>query len=629
MGKEKRKKQIILGIILVSLLFLTIGVSFAFFTYTKQGSTINSITTGNLTFYYDEKEAVGNGITLSNAFPMSDEVGKKMTGGNQVFDFQVVSNAVGEAISYEVVMQKQASSTLSGNHVKVYLTTVDGTTEQEVSNSVSNGNVKTYTDYENTWVKDVEGKTLYQETIANGMKNYEKNFRLRMWLSEDATSVVGGKWAYSNKEFSIKVNVYANPEIQEPAVMKERNCDYYSGICEEEYFYTSKYLDGIVRITIADYISIPSDGVIEQWDMSENGDGSVMAWVTANSEDPSKYDLIIAGEGGVTIRNGSFLFADFVSLTSIDLSDFDTSQVTNMSGMFSGCHGLTSLDLSNFDTSRVTDMSYMFSPCPGLTSLDLSNFDTSRVTNMDSMFSTCSSLTSLDLSNFDTSQVTNMGSMFQFCSSLASLDLSNLDTSQVTNMGSMFQQCSSLTSLNVSNFDTSQVTNMGNMFSNCSSLTSLDLSNFDTSQVTDMGYMFRACSSLTSLDLSNFDTSQVTDMGAMFQQCSSLTSLNVSNFDTSRVTDMRIMFHFCSSLTSLDLSNFDTSQVTDMGRMFESCSRLTSLDLSNADFSNITFSGASGIFSDTPNSLTVLVGTESAKSFIEGLSRFGGTVEIV
>ena len=54
----------------------------------------------------------------------------------------------------------------------------------------------------------------------------------------------------------------------------------------------------------------------------------------------------------------------------------------------------------------------MFYNCSKLTSLDLSNLNTKNVTNMSGMFSTCSSLTSLDLSNFNTNNVTNMWRMF-------------------------------------------------------------------------------------------------------------------------------------------------------------------------------------------------------------------------
>ena len=73
---------------------------------------------------------------------------------------------------------------------------------------------------------------------------------------------------------------------------------------------------------------------------------------------------------------------------------------------------LLEIDVSNFDTSKVTDMSRMFYDLRNITSLNLSNFDTSKVTDMNRMFSGMSNLITLDLSNFDTSKVTTMGSMF-------------------------------------------------------------------------------------------------------------------------------------------------------------------------------------------------------------------------
>ena len=74
---------------------------------------------------------------------------------------------------------------------------------------------------------------------------------------------------------------------------------------------------------------------------------------------------------------------------------------------------LTTLNLSNFDTSKVTDMQYMFGGVNNLTTLDLSNFDTSNVTNMEGMFYNMYNLTTLDLSNFNTSKVTDMNSIFR------------------------------------------------------------------------------------------------------------------------------------------------------------------------------------------------------------------------
>ena len=240
----------------------------------------------------------------------------------------------------------------------------------------------------------------------------------------------------------------------------------------------------------------------------------------------------------------------------------------NARRMFYAMSSLTTLNLSSFDTSKVTNMRSMFDGVSRLISLGLFNFDTSQVTNMNSMFYGMSSLTSLNLSNFNTSNVTDMREMFFGTRSLASLNLSNFDTSNVTDMSFMFFNSSKLTSLNLSNFNTSKVIDMSYMFSVMSSLTSLNLSNFDTSKVINMECMFYGVSSLTSLNLSNFDTSKVMNMSTMFREMSSLTSLNLSNFDTSKVTNMRSMFYDMFKLTSLNLSNFNTSKVTDMSYMF-------------------------------------------------------------
>ena len=61
--------------------------------------------------------------------------------------------------------------------------------------------------------------------------------------------------------------------------------------------------------------------------------------------------------------------------------------------LFSNRFDLTTLDVSHFNTQNVTDMSHMFDGCNRLTQLDLSNWDIGNVTNMDRMFSNCNNLT--------------------------------------------------------------------------------------------------------------------------------------------------------------------------------------------------------------------------------------------
>ena len=269
-------------------------------------------------------------------------------------------------------------------------------------------------------------------------------------------------------------------------------------------------------------------------------------------------------------NNANFDFAgsgssgDLLSyLTTVDLSGWDTSNVTDMGNMFNGCSLLTSLDVSNFDTSNVTNMGQMFGGCSSLTSLDVSNFNTSKVDSyysFASMFYGCSSLKTLDLSNFDFSntyntEYTGLNNFLSDCSSLKTVTFPSTVTFKKSGISfnAMFNNCSSLTSLDLSGFDTSNVKYMRQMFGGCSSLTSLDLSNWNTSNVTDMEYMFYGCSSLTSLDLSNWNTSNVTDMGQMFYNCNKLKTLNLSSWNTTNVTNMSSMFYDCLKLTNLTL----------------------------------------------------------------------------
>ena len=91
----------------------------------------------------------------------------------------------------------------------------------------------------------------------------------------------------------------------------------------------------------------------------------------------------------------------------------------------------------------------MFGDCKLLTNINLSNFNTNNVTNMNSMFYGCSSLKDINLSNFNTNKVTDMCCMFRGCSSLKDINLSNFNTNNVTDMGGMFYKCSKLRKENV------------------------------------------------------------------------------------------------------------------------------------------------------------------------------------
>ena len=281
------------------------------------------------------------------------------------------------------------------------------------------------------------------------------------------------------------------------------------------------------------------------------------------------------------------MFRNMSSLISLDLSNFDTSKVTNMSYMFFKTSSLTSLNLSNFDTSQVMNMDSIFRSMTNLTTIDLSNFDTSKVTDMSSMFFDMRNLTTLNLSNFNTSKVAYMNLMFSDMHNLTTLNLSNFNTSRVTDMGFMFYHMSSLISLNLSNFNTSNVTDMSSMLAETHKIKTLNLGHLNTSRVTTMEKMFDNMWVLESLDVSSFDTSNVTNMAHMFGGLAKITTLNLDNFNTSKVTDMSNMFNSMLVIENLSLPSFDTRNVTTMNGMFGGMEELKNLNISSFDTSSV------------------------------------------
>ena len=101
------------------------------------------------------------------------------------------------------------------------------------------------------------------------------------------------------------------------------------------------------------------------------------------------------------------------NLISIDLSSFNTENVTDMEDLFNGCIKLKEIKgLNNLITNKVLNMIGMFSECNEIEYLDLSNFNTENVTDMSWMFNNCNKLKKLNLLNFSIKCETK--NMFKF-----------------------------------------------------------------------------------------------------------------------------------------------------------------------------------------------------------------------
>ena len=286
---------------------------------------------------------------------------------------------------------------------------------------------------------------------------------------------------------------------------------------------TKPNIKSFKRSTVAPASSISTIN-IEDSDMS---DYEIKAWY--NTTDQAVYyytepNVVFLNE------NSEAMFRWFTKMETIDLTSFNTSEVTTMNTMFYMMNSLKSIDVSGFNTSKVTDMNAMFDLTGVIEQLDVSSFDTSNVTDMKWMFFGLNKLKKLNLTNFDTNKVTNMYGMFDAMTDVSEIKFgANFNTRNVTNMGRMFSRTSSIQQLDLLHFNTVNVTAMN------------DMSHFNTRKVKTMNSMFSQMSGLTILDISNFETPSLEDAGSMFAIdpgfSDNLEKIYVNqDFDTSKLT---------------------------------------------------------------------------------------------
>jgi len=440
----------------------------------------------------------------------------------------------------------------------------------EYTVSVSNrGNIDAKVSEINATLDGPEAIKYTVEGIKKGdiiKEGVTKEVIITIKFDENATVIPSNKTSTLNINFTCIQNTQ-NVPTENLTVYKTRMKKVENSPTE-----TTNFFDGpiarnkIKKITFYDTLNV--EGYSNNFDISEDSSGKVLAWYKTDST--GYYELAIGQDGGVIANpNMSYYFQQLTALEEINLEKLDTFGVITIDHLFYNCKSLKMVDVTNIDTGNATNMSHMFYNCSSLTSINLSNFITTKATNMSNMFYNCNSLTELNINNFDTSNVSNMSRMFYGCYRLTKLDLTNFNTSKVTNMALMFTGCASLTKLDLTKFDTRNLTNMQSMFSSCTKIKELDIRNFNTSKVTNMLKLFSDCTSLIEIDLTNFNTSNVIDMSNMFFNCRSMEEIDVSSFDTTKVNNMSEMFANLLKINTIYVgSKWTMANVTNSNDMF-------------------------------------------------------------
>ena len=482
------KRYIQIGILIVLISLVGLMGTYAWFTWKSSSNTNVTLSIGNLA---DVTFTSGPDINISNLAPVYNYTDGVST------TFTVRNTNSTDSLLYKVKLEITSIANELKDESFKYTLLKD-------NKVVKTGNLK----------DAINGNTLILNTssLDKGSTSSPKisTFKLYFWIDGNIENNFNmmNKSLVGKIDVGVETNVITNTESNISSTSKFLN--------------TEVPRQNITTLKVVDNLDIPEGATVV--DVSKNNDNTIKMWYN-EADANGNYDITIGSNNTIYANPSSFeLFSNLTNVTSIDLSNMDTSGMTNMFNMFSDNTSLTNITFGdNFNTANVTNMGGMFKNCTILKTIDLSSFDTSNATIFASMFMNCQGLQNLDLKSFNTSNVERMEGMFYNCSSLTSLDLSNFNTSKITDMTYMFNRCKSLTNINLSSFDTSNVSSLYDAFAGLTSLKVLDLSSFDTSKVTNMGRMFLNSNNLVTIYVSDlWNISNVTSASRMFEGCTSL-----------------------------------------------------------------------------------------------------------
>ena len=141
----------------------------------------------------------------------------------------------------------------------------------------------------------------------------------------------------------------------------------------------------------------------------------------------------------------------------IDLTDIDISKLDNLSSIFCGLK-LEVVNISGWDTSNVTTMENMFCFCDKLKNIiGIENLDVLKLKRANFMFDSCENLVELDLTNWNPISLQRAWGMFDDCLNLKIIkNIENWQFPNIKDVSYMFCDCAKL-DVDLSNWDLTNI----------------------------------------------------------------------------------------------------------------------------------------------------------------------------
>ena len=485
MNENNKKQNLLLVLGILAIIGIFRGITYAFFNYTRTGST-NLLKTGRISFTTNQT----NTINLTNVFPISSDqinndiknvgsvtinitgdtmysngieyVIKAINVNNTInnkkvplsIDFSIDGNLGSKdddyfdnrdsslnhlynILSYDTLenndellvglIAKNASGINGSITVKAYLDK-DRITISDTYDGTESDNMGTSSD----WVND---RVVLTTTEWNSLQSSGISFQVKVEANE-------GIWVNDPDELIFDIT---NATVIKYDINKEICLSTLNGSFPEDDVETlcsgGTISDGISNYDLRRIFEDVGETVetLQNMGLASN----------IRTENATKTEL------GVTYASGQFTYEYIgtgwrVYLTDMNSTDpVNTKLYTKINGemllstayMFLGSHA-SYINTSRFKTKNILDMTGMFGATQ-VTTLDLNNFDTRNVREMNYIFSN-TKLDVIDLSSFDTSNTTLMIGMFQN-SKVKTIYVSNKwNVENVTSGDSMFADCNNL-----------------------------------------------------------------------------------------------------------------------------------------------------------------------------------------